>query len=166
MTRNGGSRSERFVRLLLGLLPSDFRGDYGRGIEQTFREQRRHAEREEGRMGIWRLWLEFIAGIFQTAPRQHLAMLRQDAAYELRRIRQNPGFAGGVMLTLALGVGANTAIFSVVHGVLLNRLPYSDGDRLAIVRQSTQQPASDDIGFSEKEILDLRAQTRTLDGLV
>src|SRR2546428_32971 len=151
MTRNRGPLSERFIRLLLGLLPSDFRGDYGRGIEQTFREQRRNAERVEGRMGVWRLWLEFIAGIFQTAPRQHLAMLRQDASYALRRMRQNPGFACGVMLTLALGVGANTAIFSVVHGVLLNSLPYSDGDRLAIVRQSTHLPVSDDIGFSVKE---------------
>src|SRR5206468_7875307 len=56
--------------------------------------------------------------------------LRQDVQYAVRGLRRNPGFTAVVVLTAALGIGANTAIFSVIHGVLLNPLPYRDADRL------------------------------------
>ncbi len=64
--------------------------------------------------------------------------LAQDVRYGLKNLRRNPGFALVVILTMALGIGANTAIFSVVNGVLLQPLPYRDGDRLVVLRQ--QQP--------------------------
>ena len=62
--------------------------------------------------------------------------LRHDALHGLRGIARNPGFAAVVILTLGLGIGANTAIFSVVHGVLMRPLPYKAQDRLVIVNQA------------------------------
>jgi len=78
----------------------------------------------------------------------------QDFRHALRGLRKSPGFATIVALTLALAIGANTAIFSVVRGVLLKPLPNRDGDRLVYLRQSTDQFPN--IYFSVPEIRDFR----------
>ena len=95
-----------------------------------------------------------------------LETLAQDIRYGLRNLRRDPGFALVVVATTALGIGANTAIFSVVNGVLLRPLPYANGDRIVVLRQ--QQPLAnvDDTGFSAHEIEDYREQARSLDGVV
>ena len=94
-----------------------------------------------------------------------LETVLQDARYGARMLRHNPGFSLLVVLTLALGIGANTAIFSVVYGVLLRPLPYSHGGQLVVVHQHARGQVAD-IPFSYKELVDYREQTRTLDAVV
>jgi predicted permease len=79
-----------------------------------------------------------------------------DIKYALRSLRNVPAFTSIVVLTLALGIGANTAIFSVVRGVLLKPLPNRDGDRLVYLRHSSDGPGGENISFSVPEIRDFR----------
>jgi putative ABC transport system permease protein len=68
--------------------------------------------------------------------RSMIDSIRQDVRYAARTIRKNPGFSGVVVLTLALGIGATTAIFSVVDGVMLRPLPYPDTNRIMILTEA------------------------------
>jgi predicted permease len=95
---------------------------------------------------------------------QHLAELRQDVAYALRLLRRSPGFTIVAALTIALGVGANSAIFSVVHGVLLQPLAYADADRLYRVRM-VYPDGSAYSTLSAPDFMSLRAEIRVFDWL-
>jgi putative ABC transport system permease protein len=90
--------------------------------------------------------------------------LAQEVRYAARSLVRNPGFAVVVALTLALGIGANTAIFSVIRGVLLRPLPNRDGDRLIYLRQSTNGRGASNINFSVSELRDLRNGVPALGG--
>jgi len=160
-----GPGTRRF-RMLLRLLPAEFRGDYGPEMEQVFTEQRAEAERHGDKMGIWRLWWETAKGIFTTAPQEHLSMLRQDSGFALRMMRKNLGFTIAAIVVLGLGIGANTAIFSVVNAVLLKPLPYAHGERLLLLNQRITREGGG-IGFaSVPEMNDYRRQNRSMDGIV
>jgi predicted permease len=92
-------------------------------------------------------------------------MLMHDLRYAVRSLSRTRGFALAVVLTLGLGIGANTAIFSVVRGVLLRPLPHRDGDRLVYLRQSIKGPGGENILFSVPEILDFRTGAKSLGGI-
>lgn len=124
---------DRLFRLLMRLLPAEFRGDYEREISATFRAERRAAS---SRAGLTRVWLATIADIFRTAPGEHLDILQRDLAYTVRMLARRPTLTLTAVMTLALGVGANTAIFSVVNGVLLAPLPYPHADRLVLIEEA------------------------------
>src|SRR5207249_98559 len=79
------------------------------------------------------VWVALVADLARTAPKEQLSTLVQDVRHAWRTWRRAPVLALAAMLTLALGVGANAAVFSVVHGVLLKPLPYPDADRLVEV---------------------------------
>src|ERR1051326_3833936 len=85
--------------------------------------------------------------------------------FALRSLSRTKGFAAAVILTLGLGIGANTAIFSVVRGVLLKPLPHRDGDRLVFLRQATRGPGGETSSFSVPEIDYFRATSKTLGGI-
>src|SRR5690242_5998766 len=91
-----------------------------------------------------------------------LESIAADVKYAFRTLRHAPAYALVVILTLGLGIGANTAIFSVVRGVLLKGLPHRDADRLVYLRQSTDTPDGGDINFSVPEVNDFRAGVKSL----
>ncbi len=80
----------------------------------------------------------------------------RDLRYAIRGLVRAPLFAAAAILTLGLGVGANTAVFSVVNGVLLRPLPHADGDRLVYLRQAARLAGIDNALFSVPEIIDFR----------
>ncbi len=92
--------------------------------------------------------------------------LRQDLRAALRGLGRNRGFAAAVILTMALGIGANSAIFSVVYGVLLRPLPYASGNDILILRQQRPLAGIQAQGFSALEMDDYRQQAKTLESIV
>ena len=160
------SLSQKFFRIITRVLPFDFRANYEREMAGVFAEQHREMKEQGGHVGMFKLWMETLAGLFRMAPREHWDIFRQDCAYAFRVMRANRGFTAIAVITLALGIGANTAIFSVVHSVLLRPLPYKQGQQLIFIREQAKKMNVDDMGWSVPEIMDYRAQNQTLSSLV
>lgn len=89
----------------------------------------------------------------------------QDVRYAVRTLRGTPGFAVTAILTVALGIGATVAVFTVVNGVLLRPLPFPDPDRLLLVSHTEQGPFITQPGLSDRSYLALRASDRTFEHL-
>jgi len=88
--------------------------------------------------------------------------LLRDLRYGIRLLLKNPGFSAVAIATLALGIGANTAIFSVVNGVLLRPLPYRDPDRVVLIAEKTTYPT---LSTSYQNYVDWRDQSRSFEAM-
>jgi len=121
----------RAFRVLLALYPAAFRDEYGRELALVFVDRYRDAA------GPWdraRLWLEAIAGILVEAPKEHARMILQDLRYAWRVLRQHRLVTATIVLTLGLGIGANSAVFSLLNAVVLRApLPVPDAEELYTV---------------------------------
>jgi putative ABC transport system permease protein len=136
-------------------------------METEAQERRGIARPEAERRAVLRLGgLEPTKEAARSARAyRRLEALGQDVRFALRLIRRSKGYAVAVVLSLGLGVGANTAIFSLVRGVLLRDLPFEQPGRLLVLHQRQPLAAESDEGFSVPDIEDLRRRNHSFSGL-
>ena len=150
-------------RLLLYLYPASFRADYGDEMEAIFR---RHLRSTRGAARLT-LWFAVLREVIMNAPAAHWDILKQDLRYSSRTLTRARGFALTAILVTALGVGANTAAFSVADFVLLRPLPFADPDRL--VRLCEGPPSGGGWGcmneLSPANYRDFKTQSGSFEGM-
>jgi putative ABC transport system permease protein len=151
---------ERVYRRLLFCYPREFRDEYGPEMEFLFRERNQQEPR-------FLLWLDVLADIGTTAPRERLETLMRDLAYAIRIFRKDPGFAGMAILALALGIGVNSAMFSIIDSILLRNLPFKQPDRLAMIWQPAPKfkLGTQYIAASPADYLDWKTHNRSFEHL-
>jgi putative ABC transport system permease protein len=89
----------------------------------------------------------------------------QDLRYALRILRKSPAFTAIIVLTLALGIGANAAIFSIINALLIRPLPFSTADRVMMIYEANHVRGFDQFSVSPGNFTDYRAQNRSFDGM-
>ncbi|HSR69785.1 MAG TPA: ABC transporter permease [Acidobacteriota bacterium] len=179
--------SQKLLAALLRLYPHRFHRTFASEMQRSFRLRYRRALLRRGALGIAALWTRTVFDILKTAwaerrescfdespgrsgpppPRRprsrgdHLmTSLLADLRIALRSFSKRPGYALAAILTLALGIGANSAIFSLVHSILLQPLPYPDSHRLVMIHQSTER--GHDETFSFFDLQDFSRESRAL----
>ena len=144
------SVATRIYRALLWIWPGASRDNFTAEMVQVFTDICHRTHTERGLWGVVRSTAYAVGDLCRRAPREWMARrparsrtnpvaldpLVQDLRFALRSLRKNRGYTAVVVVTLALGVGANTAIFSIVNGVLLTPLPYPDADRIVTIAET------------------------------
>ncbi|MBW4697200.1 MAG: ABC transporter permease [Aphanocapsa lilacina HA4352-LM1] len=154
---------EQIFAGLLKLYPSEFQQEYGEEMVQVFREQRRELSRRGEGALLVRWWMSTAWDLGVTAVKEQMQMLLQDGRYGLRMLAGSPGFTVVAVLTLAVVIGANTAIFSVVSAVLLRSLPYAEPERLVQVWETVPRRDQMESSISVPNYLDWREQNRVFE---
>ena len=177
---------ERLFRALLLLYPASFRQRYGDEMLEFYRERRQEQRQRHSDRIPWRLWAHLFRDLLVAAPQQHVRTLRhasarefpwaspdyppetrpmeilsQDIRYALRALARQPGFALVAALTLALGIGATTSIFSVIEAVVLRPLPWPDADRLVMIHGTRGDDREGGVVYLD--YLDWRAEARAFE---
>jgi putative ABC transport system permease protein len=172
----------KWYRLLLYAYPRSFRDRFGRDLEELFHDVYRTRAANLTRPRLALFWLRTIAGtvghgLSERIPQRRrlplgahhargpssMAQLLEDLRHALRAVRQQRGLSLVVLLTLALAIGANTAIFTVVNAVLLRPLPYDKPERVVMLFMVDRNGRDQFVSFPDFE--DLRRQLTTISGL-
>ncbi len=178
--------ADRIYAWLLYAFPARFRREYGRDMVQLFRDRRRQCH--EMRSSSTRLWLRALADLAIQAgaerwtalpalrrsdrpgipvPRRwRVSMFMLNLRQGLRALVRNPGLTVVAVITLALGIGANTAIFSVVDAVLLRPLPFHQPDRLVMIWEKRAREGVNTNHVAPADFLDWRQRSRTIENMV
>ena len=149
----------RLFHALLSFYPGDFRDEYGREMGLVFADRYRDASTTAGARAL--LWAQVIAGIVREAPKEHARMIAQDLRHAFRTLRLSPLFTASVVITLAFGMGANTAVFSVLDTVVLRTLPVSDPQQLHSVKERSASPLPSSDRYSHPQFERFRAALPT-----
>ncbi len=182
-----GPRAARFVaRTLLKLYPRGFRRDVGSEVIRDFElAAADHLQTGARSFLIWLArnasslvsnagpeWKESLTSAGAPAAGRNarigaMDVLRQDLGYAVRSLRKRPGFTALVVFTLGLGIGATTAMFSVVRGILLRPLPYPESERLVTVWESTPEDVTSPDGglLSHANFRDVQAETPSIESI-
>jgi predicted permease len=147
-----------YYRSLLLLYPASFRAEYGEEMRAVFARRQRDAVGLPGVAWVW------IAALFETlrdAAAVHWDILRQDLRYTARTLARTPGFTLTAILVMALGIGANTAAFSVTDFVLIRPLPFPQPDRLVQLWENV--PSYDEMELSPANYRDWKRMTKSFE---
>jgi predicted permease len=120
--------SLKLYRWLLKFYPASFRENYAELLEREFRDE---LQESTGIAALGRLWIRLIADLAISVPLQFVREVAQDARHTVRLWARRPWHTAFAILALAIGIGANTGVFSVVNALLLRSLPFRDPGRLA-----------------------------------
>jgi putative ABC transport system permease protein len=156
--------TSRVLRWLMRLLPQEFRDGYAREIERTVHDEARDLAGRGRRWALLRLWAATVGDILRAAPGQHMDILSRDLRFALRSMLARPAHTLTAVVTVALGIGASVAMFTVIDGVLLAPLDYRDADRLVFVGETRPDGRGGNTGYLS--FVDLKTRARSLSHLV
>jgi predicted permease len=126
-------RAAAVYRALLWCYPAQFRHEYGDQMASAFVAQLRDARRSDGGFAVAAIWTRALIDLVPTAISEHHHVIRQDLHHAVRVLLASPGFTAVAVLSLALGIGANTAIFSLLSSVVMHALPVRAPHELVIL---------------------------------
>lgn len=155
-------KRSRFYAILLRLYPAAFREEYEREMHAAFR--RRHRD-EPNRLRRAALWLSAVTDVLATAPGEHLDMLMNDIRYSLRTLRKAPAFTAAALITIALGIGATTSVYSLIPTVLLRPLPFSEPDRMVRIWDTNKALQISEFSSSLLNFVSWKEQSRSFETL-
>jgi predicted permease len=131
--------SLRVYRLLLKLYPASFRENYASPLQRQFKDEYAEARNVPELM---RLWARTLLDFGRSMPAQLAREIGQDSRHAVRLWRRRPVHTAFTLGVLAIAIGANTGVFSVLNALLLRSLPFAEPTRLALLRMSSQPARS------------------------
>jgi putative ABC transport system permease protein len=155
------ARNARFWGWIVRAYPAEFRYEYGPEVIEALQER---CLEERGASRI-RFCIEAAGDLIATACKERYYIMIRDLKHSLRRLLRHPGITAIAILSLALGIGANTTLFSVIYASLLRPLPYPESDRLVVVFTTNLNSPNPDNrgGATPADLIDWRVQSRTLE---